>query len=132
MKFCTKLLCPIQYLLIIKFIFSFSVVEGPVLRDRKISVREKINSLGPWIEDRLDRGCSRKQITKRLPITQWLPKYSLEDGTGDLVAGVTVGMTVVLQAIAYSNIAGLDPQVGIIRKKMKKTKKVSGSEALDS
>lgn len=107
-----------------------------MLRDRKISVREKINSLGPWIEDRLDRGCSRKQITKRLPITQWLPKYSLEDGTGDLVAGVTVGMTVVLQAIAYSNIAGLDPQVGIIKKKkkknMKKTKKVSASEALDS
>lgn len=90
-----------------------------MLRDRKISVREKINSLGPWIEDRLDRGCSRKQITKRLPITQWLPKYSLEDGTGDLVAGVTVGMTVVLQAIAYSNIAGLDPQVGIIKKKKK-------------
>ncbi|KAI5723453.1 hypothetical protein M8J76_006279 [Diaphorina citri] len=92
---------------------DFILVEGPVLRGRKISVREKINSVGPWIEDRLHRGCSRKQLTKRLPITRWLPQYSLEDGIGDLVAGITVGLTVILQAIAYSNIAGLEPQYGL-------------------
>jgi sodium-independent sulfate anion transporter 11 len=34
----------------------------------------------------------------------------------DLVAGVTVGLTLIPQAIAYASLAGLDPQVRIRKK----------------
>lgn len=38
-------------------------------------------------------------------------RYSSEDVVGDLVAGITVGLTVIPQALAYAGIAGLDPAV---------------------
>lgn len=37
--------------------------------------------------------------------------YSQQDAVGDLVAGITVGLTVIPQALAYAGIAGLDPAV---------------------
>lgn len=40
-------------------------------------------------------------------------RYSSEDAVGDLVAGITVGLTVIPQALAYAGIAGLDPAVSI-------------------
>lgn len=56
--------------------------------------------------------CTRKVLHKRLPILQWLPKYTINDhGIPDLVAGITVGLTVIPQAIAFANVAGLPPQV---------------------
>lgn len=56
--------------------------------------------------------CTRKVLHKRLPILQWLPKYTIKDhGISDLVAGITVGLTVIPQAIAFANVAGLPPQV---------------------
>lgn len=59
-----------------------------------------------------NRCCTRKVLYKRLPILQWLPKYTLNDhGIPDLVAGITVGLTVIPQAIAFANVAGLPPQV---------------------
>lgn len=54
---------------------------------------------------------NKKTINKRLPITAWLPKYDRVDFLGDLVAGVTVGLTVIPQALAYAGIAGLDVKV---------------------
>lgn len=41
----------------------------------------------------------------------WLPKYNMDDAVGDLVAGITVGLTVIPQALAYSGIAGLPVEV---------------------
>lgn len=55
----------------------------------------------------------RKLLTKRLPILRWLPKYSVDDAIGDLIAGITVGLTVIPQALAYAGIAGLPPQAGL-------------------
>lgn len=63
----------------------------------------------------VNRCCTRKVLYKRLPILQWLPKYTLKDhGVSDLVAGFTVGLTVIPQAIAFANVAGLPPQVSCI------------------
>jgi hypothetical protein len=47
----------------------------------------------------------------QVPILGWLPSYTSEDAVSDLVAGVTVGLTVIPQGIAYANVAGIPPQV---------------------
>lgn len=68
----------------------------------------------PIHPDTVHRGCTSKILFKRLPILQWLPKYTLnEHGISDLVAGITVGLTVIPQAIAFANVAGLPPQVSL-------------------
>lgn len=54
----------------------------------------------------------RSLLKARIPILRWLPRYTGMDATSDLVAGLTVGMTLIAQAIAYAALAGLDPQVG--------------------
>uniref|UniRef100_A0A2S2R092 Sodium-independent sulfate anion transporter n=1 Tax=Sipha flava TaxID=143950 RepID=A0A2S2R092_9HEMI len=68
----------------------------------------------PSHPDSVNRCCTRKVLYKRLPILQWLPKYTFKDhGVSDLVAGITVGLTVIPQAIAFANVAGLPPQIGL-------------------
>ncbi|XP_050684426.1 sodium-independent sulfate anion transporter-like isoform X2 [Leptidea sinapis] len=52
-------------------------------------------------------------ILKRLPITEWIPKYNTDKALADLIAGVTVGLTVIPQALAYATLAGLPPQYGL-------------------
>lgn len=42
-------------------------------------------------------------------------RYNAEDAVGDIVAGITVGLTVIPQALAYSGIAGLPPAVSILQ-----------------
>lgn len=48
-----------------------------------------------------------------LPITDWLPKYKKAHLTGDLFAGITVGVMLIPQGMAYALIAGLPPVYGL-------------------
>ncbi|XP_053674299.1 sodium-independent sulfate anion transporter-like [Anopheles nili] len=57
--------------------------------------------------------CTRKQLFKRFPILQWLPSYNVGFLAEDIVAGLSVGLTVIPQGIAYAVIANLDPQYGL-------------------
>ena len=57
--------------------------------------------------------CSKKNLYKRLPILEWLPKYDKVKAVSDLIAGVTVGLTVIPQGIAYATVAELPPQYGL-------------------
>ncbi|XP_039275801.1 sodium-independent sulfate anion transporter [Nilaparvata lugens] len=52
-------------------------------------------------------------VKRHLPILRWLPEYNLEKGIADAISGVTVGLTVMPQALAYATLAGLDPQYGL-------------------
>lgn len=52
-----------------------------------------------------------KLASRRLPILAWLPKYNSEKCLSDVIAGVTVGLTVMPQGLAYATLAGLEPQV---------------------
>ncbi|CAL8112209.1 unnamed protein product [Orchesella dallaii] len=54
-----------------------------------------------------------KMFKKRLPIFTWLPIYNKTDLVSDLIAGITVGLTVVPQSMAYAAIAGLTPEYGL-------------------
>ncbi|KAG8277260.1 hypothetical protein J6590_047134 [Homalodisca vitripennis] len=55
----------------------------------------------------------RSFVHQHLPITEWLPKYSVKDAVSDIVGGLTVGIVMVPQAIAFADLAGLGPQYGL-------------------
>uniref|UniRef100_A0A452STK4 Sodium-independent sulfate anion transporter n=1 Tax=Ursus americanus TaxID=9643 RepID=A0A452STK4_URSAM len=57
--------------------------------------------------------CSPAAVQRWLPILAWLPDYSLQWLKMDLIAGLSVGLTVIPQALAYAEVAGLPPQYGL-------------------
>lgn len=81
--------------------------------DDKQSTMDQIKAIGPWARRKCKNMCRRKILYKRVPVLNWLPKYNMDDAVGDLVAGITVGLTVIPQALAYSSIAGLPAAVRI-------------------
>ena len=48
-----------------------------------------------------------------IPLLEWLPKYKKEYLSGDLSAGLTVGIMLIPQGMAYAMIAGLPPVFGL-------------------
>lgn len=52
-------------------------------------------------------------LNKILPITYWLAHYKKTDLGNDLFAGVTVGIMLIPQGMAYALIAGLPPVYGL-------------------
>ncbi|XP_044253545.1 sodium-independent sulfate anion transporter-like [Tribolium madens] len=52
-------------------------------------------------------------LQRRVHILQWLPKYSKSDIVADFIAGISVGLTMMPQSIAYANLAGLPAQYGL-------------------
>jgi SulP family sulfate permease len=52
-------------------------------------------------------------IKKLIPILEWLPNYNTSLFRGDLFAGITVGIILIPQGIAYALIAGLPPIYGL-------------------
>ena len=53
------------------------------------------------------------KIKKIIPILDWLPNYNSLHFKGDLIAGITVGIVLIPQGIAYALIAGLPPIYGL-------------------
>ncbi|XP_026724924.1 sodium-independent sulfate anion transporter-like [Trichoplusia ni] len=47
------------------------------------------------------------------PIIQWSKTYSSEKAIGDLIAGITIALTLIPQSIAYASLAGFEPQYGL-------------------
>ncbi len=52
-------------------------------------------------------------IKKHVPILQWLPNYKRDWLKNDLFAGLTIGVILIPQGIAYAIIAGLPPIYGL-------------------
>lgn len=69
------------------------------------------NEVLHWLSDRRKHIFRKKTLFKRLPVLEWLPKYSTKDVVTDLLAGISVGITVIPQGLAYATLAGLPPQV---------------------
>ncbi len=54
-----------------------------------------------------------KTFKSFLPILEWLPNYKKTDLQGDLSAGLTVGIMLIPQGMAYAMLAGLEPIHGL-------------------
>ncbi|MCB9235057.1 MAG: solute carrier family 26 protein [Bacteroidia bacterium] len=52
-------------------------------------------------------------IKQFIPILQWLPKYGKSELKGDLFAGLTVGVMLIPQGMAYAMLAGMPPIYGL-------------------
>lgn len=89
--------------------FSFFIVTE---NGRKtIAPNSRVEIAKAWIRRKAKTACSEKMLHRRIPILNWLPKYSSDDAAGDLVAGITVGLTVIPGALAYAGIAGVPAAV---------------------
>lgn len=53
------------------------------------------------------------QLKKRIFILSWIRQYDKDAAIGDLIAGITLGLTIIPQAIAYAALAGLPSQYGL-------------------
>lgn len=90
---------------------DFILVEE--VSEHKTSTIETMQEIYPWLRQKLRGAASMKNVRRRLPILEWLPRYTVEDGLGDVMAGVTVGLTVVPQSMAYAGMAHLKPEYGL-------------------
>ncbi|VVC43388.1 SLC26A/SulP transporter domain,STAS domain [Cinara cedri] len=91
---------------------DFILVEE-VVSGQKINTVETIQEICPWLIEKLRGAFTVKNAKRKLPILRWLPRYTVEDGLGDIMAGVTVGLTVIPQSMAYAGLAGLPPEQGL-------------------
>lgn len=72
-------------------------------------VKQKVNSFGAVFT----RNGFEKAVKRRVPLIGWTSRYKLENLAPDLIAGVTVGIYNVPQAMSYSTLAGLPPVYGL-------------------
>ncbi|MGB5693620.1 MAG: sulfate permease [Flavobacteriaceae bacterium] len=52
-------------------------------------------------------------MRRYLPFIQWFADYSIKDIPKDILAGFTVGIVLIPQAMAYAMLAGLPPEFGL-------------------
>lgn len=90
--------------MLIKFFSMYRL--GDVYREKwpdlKGSFSKKIKTL--W---------SVQGLYQRVPVLEWLPKYHKSYIVPDMVAGLTVALTVIPQGIADAALAGLPSQYGL-------------------
>jgi hypothetical protein len=55
----------------------------------------------------------KKFLKRRIFILSWLPEYDKTKAIGDLIAGITLGLTMVPQSLAYANLANVPAQYGL-------------------
>ncbi|KAI8148453.1 sulfate transporter family-domain-containing protein [Fennellomyces sp. T-0311] len=55
----------------------------------------------------------RSYFAATFPIIHWIHRYNLSWLLQDMIAGVTVGIVIVPQSMAYAKLANLDPQYGL-------------------
>uniref|UniRef100_A0A0B7A0U8 STAS domain-containing protein n=1 Tax=Arion vulgaris TaxID=1028688 RepID=A0A0B7A0U8_9EUPU len=81
-------------------------LEGGDDVNRKVPIREHVKKC-------CSETFSPKNLVKKFPIVKWLPQYRFGTFQADLIAGLTVGLTVIPQGLAYAQVANLPPQYGL-------------------
>ena len=84
-----------------------STTSGSTYLEEDVTVLEFARSLAPT------RNSATKYFTNLFPCIDWLPRYNWTWLVGDSIAGLTVGLVVVPQAMAYALLANLTPEFGL-------------------
>ncbi|KAF1839318.1 sulfate permease [Decorospora gaudefroyi] len=71
-------------------------------------------SVSEWFRELVPTSQGIAEYVRDLfPSAQWVPRYNLHWLLGDAIAGITVGLVVVPQAMAYASLARLSPAFGL-------------------
>lgn len=54
-----------------------------------------------------------RRVVQWIPALDWIRNYQRGDLRGDLIAGITVTMMLIPQAMSYAMLAGLPPYIGL-------------------
>ncbi|CAL8073721.1 unnamed protein product [Orchesella dallaii] len=90
---------------------------GPVEVEGSVSVEESKTAKLCCMElKKRGRDLCRNRFQKKnwertFPILKWSKEYTLQKLVSDFIAGMTVGLTILPQGLAYATIAGLPPIV---------------------
>ena len=57
---------------------------------------------------------AQQYLLEKVPIVSWLPRYTPSWLVNDIVAGLTIGVLLVPQSLAYANIAKLPGAYGLL------------------
>jgi solute carrier family 26 (sodium-independent sulfate anion transporter), member 11 len=76
-------------------------------REQEPTVAEWLKSLAP------SRHGASEYLHELFPSAQWVMRYNLRWLLGDAIAGLTIGLVVVPQAMAYALLAQLSPEYGL-------------------
>ncbi|XP_006812802.1 sodium-independent sulfate anion transporter-like [Saccoglossus kowalevskii] len=76
-------------------------------------LRTNARFVGKKCGDFAKESCTVDNVKSKFPITQWLPKYKPKWLISDFIAGITVGLTVLPQGLAYATVAKLPLQYGL-------------------
>lgn len=103
------------------YFFIFFSPSEPAMEDRKAQqtpLKKKRRSRADSIREALPPGPlssiakrAARQALSFVHILTWIPNYSKDDIVCDVIAGITIGLTMLPQSIAYALLAGLSPQV---------------------
>ncbi|KAK4687853.1 solute carrier family 26 (sodium-independent sulfate anion transporter), member 11, partial [Tremellales sp. Uapishka_1] len=96
--------------------FSFNDISGTVRRSlgvdeqapESVSVKDYFKSNSRGVVKPV-----KEYVLSLFPFIQWAPRYNLTWLTGDLIAGITVGLVLVPQSLSYAKLANLDAQYGL-------------------
>lgn len=74
-----------------------------------------VASVTEWVGNLIKNPVQRAKdyLLSLFPILTWITRYNLGWFTGDVIAGLTVGMVVVPQGMSYAQIATLAPEYGL-------------------
>ncbi|KAL5117849.1 hypothetical protein ACEQ8H_004167 [Pleosporales sp. CAS-2024a] len=105
---------------------SFLDTTSEERREQVVSLeqlaRETINqtyheedpSVAEWFRDLVPSSAAiAEYVSELFPSVHWIQRYNLSWLVGDLIAGITVGLVVVPQAMAYALLARLPPAFGL-------------------
>ncbi|CDW57611.1 Sulfate transp and Sulfate tra GLY domain contain ing protein, partial [Trichuris trichiura] len=78
-------------------------VSGGKRQTDQVKVPRRVSTKGLWAG-----------VQRRIPCLRWLPKYNFkEDFVSDIISGLTVGVMMIPQSMAYGTLAGLDAAHGL-------------------
>lgn len=86
------------------------IIEYPEDQPSVLSSKDWIDNLSP-VND--PKGFVVRYFVRLFPIFGWITRYNVGWLTGDIIAGLTVGIVLVPQSMSYATIATLPPQYGL-------------------